>query len=57
MEADERIRVFGEDVADAPEDVLDSVEGKGGVFGTTHGLQKEFGVARCFNTPRPRPTS
>jgi 2-oxoisovalerate dehydrogenase E1 component len=21
------------------------------VFGTTHGLQKRFGVARCFNTP------
>ncbi|HET9443327.1 MAG TPA: thiamine pyrophosphate-dependent enzyme, partial [Acidimicrobiales bacterium] len=51
MELDERIRVFGEDVADAPEDVLDQVEGKGGVFGTTHGLQKRFGIARCFNTP------
>jgi 2-oxoisovalerate dehydrogenase E1 component len=51
MERDERIRVFGEDVADAPEDVVDEVEGKGGVFGTTHGLQKRFGVARCFNTP------
>lgn len=51
MAADERVRVFGEDVADAPEDVLERVEGKGGVFGTTHGLQKRFGVARCFNTP------
>jgi 2-oxoisovalerate dehydrogenase E1 component len=51
MGADERIRIFGEDVADAPEDVLNIVEGKGGVFGTTHGLQKTFGIARCYNTP------
>ena len=51
MEKDERIRVFGEDVADAPEQLVDQVEGKGGVFGTTHGLQKRFGIARCFNTP------
>jgi 2-oxoisovalerate dehydrogenase E1 component len=51
MEADERIRVFGEDVADAPENLIAEVEGKGGVFGTTHGLQKRFGIARCYNTP------
>jgi 2-oxoisovalerate dehydrogenase E1 component len=51
MGADERIRVFGEDVADADEDVIELVEGKGGVFGTTQGLQRKFGVARCYNTP------
>ncbi len=51
LAADERIRVFGEDVADADDDVLADVEGKGGVFGVTRGLQRRFGSARCYNTP------
>ena len=51
LRADERIRVFGEDVADADDEVLDHVEGKGGVFGVTRGLQRRFGSARCYNTP------
>jgi 2-oxoisovalerate dehydrogenase E1 component len=51
MKLDERIRVFGEDVADASEDIIALVEGKGGVFGTTQGLQREFGIARCYNAP------
>ena len=48
MSADERVRVFGEDVADASQDDL---EGLGGVFGLTAGLQKAFGKDRCYNTP------
>jgi 2-oxoisovalerate dehydrogenase E1 component len=51
MALDERIRMFGEDVADADPHVIDEVPGKGGVFGVTFGLQRAFGDARCFNTP------
>ncbi|MDQ1479844.1 MAG: 2-oxoisovalerate dehydrogenase component, partial [Actinomycetota bacterium] len=51
MALDERIRVFGEDVADADPRVMNEVPGKGGVFGVTFGLQRAFGEARCFNTP------
>jgi pyruvate dehydrogenase E1 component beta subunit len=40
MGNDDRVVVFGEDVGR-----------KGGVFGTTAGLQDKFGEERCFDTP------
>jgi len=40
MGQDDRVVVFGEDVGK-----------KGGVFGTTAGLQDKFGTDRCFDTP------
>ena len=52
MERKPEMIIFGQDVADASrEETLEEVDGKGGVFKLTFGLQSKYGKDRVFNSP------
>jgi len=55
METDPRLVMWGEDIADLHPRYLQSfseeLEGKGGVFGVTRGLQRRHGGHRVWNSP------
>lgn len=55
MEADPRLVMWGEDIADLHAKYFqtheEELEGKGGVFGVTRGLQRKLGADRVWNSP------